>query len=364
MAIADIRYTGQVDLSLDEDSARLTGEVSITIDEVLEPVYVMAEDGTEQGDEFETQYYAPTMEDGAEQGDEFSELHTTQAYEDGAEQGEEDSSLRIPSYQDGAEQGDEFSVISFDTIGPFEDAQQQGDVWATLVNITVEDAAEQGDEWSLQRVGIYEAGAEQSDEFVAFQSHVVTYEDGAEQGDEWSLLGLHVLLFEDGAEQGDGWEVAGLHTLFVVNADTGAVSRYQFGEAINGAAVAEDGLLLSARSGLYALDASTDVGVAITWSLDTGFSKLGNEYLKQLDYIDVLGRFENPPRLQVVSNRYGTKQEDVYVMPTQDLTAYRDGRIKIGRWTKSVFYSLGLTGTGPAEIESVQVDILSLSRRR
>ncbi len=364
MPIADIRKVGSANLTIDEVSARLTGEVNLTLEEVLEPTYVTVEDYSEQGDEFETQYFAPTVEDGAEQGDETLTLYTTEPYESGAEQGDEFSSLRMPLYEDGAEQGDESAVVSSDTIGPFEDAQQQGDEWSTLPNITVEDAAEQGDAWGMRRVSVHGDAAEQGDEFAVFQTRVVAYEDGAEQGDEWSLLGLRVLLFEDGSEQGDGWEVSGLHTLFVVNADTGAVSRYQFGEAINGAAVAEDGLLLSARSGLYAMDSDTDAGVAIAWSLDTGFSKMGNEYLKQLDYIDVLGRFENPPQLQVVSNRNGTKQADVYVMPTQDLTAYRDGRIKIGRFTKSVFYSLGLTGTGPAEIESVQVDILSLSRRR
>lgn len=364
MAIADIRHIGEVNLTLPEGSSRLTGEVNLTITEVIEPVYVTIEDGSAQGDEWGTTR-SQIAEDGNAQGDGFSRLKIAAAIEDGNAQGDEIlTPQRLVLVENGNAQGDEIIPVGSDTI-TLEDGSSQGDEWETLPFITLADGSAQGDELSLIKfVAVFEDGNAQGDEVFIIPYRSVTIEDGNAQGDEWSLVGLRIITLEDGNIQGDEVRQDQTRVVFVINADTGAVSRYQFGEAINGAAVAEDGLLLSARSGLYALDADTDAGVAISWSLDTGFSKLGNEYLKRLDYIDVLGRFENPPRLQVVSNRYGTKREDVYVMPTQDLTAYRDGRIKIGRGIKSVFYSLGLTGTGPAEIESVQVDIFSLARRR
>lgn len=364
MAIADIRYTGEVSLILEGDPSRLTGEVSLVIDEVLEPTYVTIEDGNVQGDEWSS-LKSRVVEDGNAQGDEFSTLKTIAAIEDGNAQGDE---LVTPTYtillEDGSAQGDEAVSIRSDTVS-VEDGSAQGDAWGTLPFLALADGSAQGDEFALVKtIAPIEDGSAQGDEFFITSYRTITLEDGSVQGDEWSLIGLRIVTIEDGSAQGDEVQQDQARVIFVINADTGAVSRYQFGEAINGAALTEDGLLMSAPAGLYALDADTDAGVPIAWSLDTGFSKLGTEYLKRLSYINVLGRFSASPGLRIVSDRDGIKREDRYVMDTRNRSSYRDGRIKIGRGIQSVFYGLGLTGTGPAEIESLQVDVEPLSRRR
>lgn len=364
MAIADIRYTGEVSLILEGDPSRLTGEVSLVIDEVLEPAYVTIEDGNAQGDEWFS-LKSRAVEDGNVQGDEFSALKTIAAIEDGNVQGEE---LVSPTHtiliEDGSVQGDEAISIRADTAS-VGDGSAQGDEWATLPFLTLAESNVQGDEFALVKtLAPIEDGNAQGDEVFITSYRTVTLEDGSAQGDEWALIGLRIVTIEDGNVQGDEVQQDQARVVFVINADTGAVSRYQFGEAINGAALTEDGLLMSAPTGLYALDADTDAGVPIAWSLDTGFSKLGTEYLKRLSYINVLGRFSASPDLRIVSDRVGIKREDRYVMDARNRSAYRDGRIKIGRGIQSVFYGLGLTGAGPAEIESLQVDVEPLSRRR
>lgn len=363
MAIADIRYTGEVSLILEGDPSRLTGEVSLVIDEVLEPTYVTIEDGNAQGDEWSS-LKSWVVEDGNVQGDALSALKTIAAIEDGNVQGDELlSPRRTILIEDGNVQGDEVISTRSDTVS-VEDGSAQGDEWATLPFLTLADGSAQGDEFALiKTLAPVEDGNVQGDEVFTASYRTVTLEDGSVQGDEWSLIGLRIVTLEDGNVQGDEVRQDWTRVVFVINADTGAVSRYQFGEAINGAALTEDGLLMSASTGLYALDADTDAGVPIAWSLDTGFSKLGTEYLKRLSYINVLGRFSASPDLRVVSDRYGTKREDRYPMPTRTRTAYRDGRIRIGKGIQSVFYGVGLSGTGPAEIESVQLDVAPLSRR-
>jgi hypothetical protein len=405
--MADIRYLGSANLTIPAGTGiRLIGEVNLDLEESQVPTYAEADftfsasltatpeiayiltDGQAQGDEYLTSRFAETIEDGTEQGDEVTLGPPVLLFEDGTEQGDESVGFGTDAVtlQDGTAQGDEHTPLPTLTI---EDGSEQGDShalirWTAIADGTEQgeevtqtplfvqtqvDGTAQGDEASLvsPAVQTIQDGSEQGDEVLLVQSATQTIEDRNAQGDEHVLLGVRILLAEDGTTQGD--EVtpettATVRTVLVVDADSGAVSTYQFGVELTGGAVVDNNLLLSSNSGLYALNGEDDDGTAISWVLDTGNSHLGSPYLKRLSYIDVLHRTEGVIDFRLISAPFGEKRSDQYTIPARTRTSYRDGRVKVGRGIKSVYYGLGLTGTGTTEIDAIQVEVELLSRRR
>jgi hypothetical protein len=153
-------------------------------------------------------------------------------------------------------------------------------------------------------------------------------------------------------------------TVYVVNADTGAVSTYTFTPIVTGMAWFRGTLYLSGPDGLFAVDADEDDDGAVVWTLKTGFSNLGTDLLKRIQDVNIQGRTAGDTTMQVVSDRYGKKQEWNYRLPELTRDSYRDGVVKPGRGVQSVYYALGLHGVGPAEIDQLRVVVEPLSRRR
>lgn len=151
---------------------------------------------------------------------------------------------------------------------------------------------------------------------------------------------------------------------FVVNADTKAVSEYTFTPTIQGLGTWHNQLVLATSSGLYALDADTDVGATINWEFRSGFSHLGTDRLKRVRDVNVLARGAGDVRLLLVSDRYGQKQENQYKLVKLTADAFRDQVIKAGQGHQSVYWQLGCQGEGPAEINELRVAVEPLSRRR
>lgn len=152
--------------------------------------------------------------------------------------------------------------------------------------------------------------------------------------------------------------------IYVTNAETGAVSTYTMTPVVKGAAFFQGTLYLAGPDGLYAVDAEQDEDGAIVWTLQTGFSDFGTDLLKRVRDVNVQGRTEGDTTLQVTEARGGRKQEWSYRLPPQTRESYRDGVVKPGKGIHSVYYGLGLRGTGPAEIDKLRVVIEPLSRRR
>lgn len=179
-----------------------------------------------------------------------------------------------------------------------------------------------------------------------------------------STLSLHLAgVLADTALIGDALFDAA-QTVLVTNAETGAVSTYVFTPALRGMADYHGVLYLAGPDGLYALDAAQDEDGVVVWTLRTGFSDLGTDRLKRIQDINVQARTEGDTTFQVVSDRYGQKQEWNYRMSPLTHYSYRDGVVKPGRGIQSVYYALGLQGTGPAEIDQLRVVVEPLSRRR
>lgn len=163
---------------------------------------------------------------------------------------------------------------------------------------------------------------------------------------------------------GDVLYESSAQTVYVVNAETGAVSTYVFTPALSGMTDYRGVLYLAGPDGLYALDAAQDEDGAVVWAIRTGFSNLGTDRLKRIRDINVLARTEGDTTVQVIADRYGEKQEWNYRMPALTRDSYRDGLVKVGRGVRSVYYAFGLRGVGPAEIDQLRIGVEPLSRRR
>ena len=153
-------------------------------------------------------------------------------------------------------------------------------------------------------------------------------------------------------------------TVHVVNAETGAVSTYIFTPRIKGMGQFQGTLFLAADDGLYVVDADQDETGDIVWTLQTGFSNLGSDQLKQIYDVNCQMRTEGDTIMQVISDRKGEKESWQYRLTQDTRNSYRDGVIKPGKGTKSVYYALGLQGVGPAEIDQLRVLVRPLPRRR
>lgn len=152
--------------------------------------------------------------------------------------------------------------------------------------------------------------------------------------------------------------------IHVVNADTGAVSTYTFTPSIVGMTEYRGVLYLAGPDGLYALDAETDSGAGIVWTLRTGFSNLDTDKLKRVQDINVLARVQGDTTFQVVTNRTGKKQEWNYRLPPLTRESHRDGVIQPGMGVTSVYWQFAFKGVAPAEINQLRLVVTPLSRRR
>jgi hypothetical protein len=195
--------------------------------------------------------------------------------------------------------------------------------------------------------------------YVASLTDTVVFTDLLDAATDLQLVGV----LSDTVLVGDTLHDAA-QTVYVVNADTGAVSTYTFTPTVTGMAFFRRTLYLAGPDGLFAVDADEDEDGAVVWTLKTGFSNLGTDLLKRIQDVNIQGRTAGDTTMQVVSDRYGKKQEWNYRLPELTRDSYRDGVVKPGRGVQSVYYALGLHGVGPAEIDQLRVVVEPLSRRR
>jgi hypothetical protein len=195
--------------------------------------------------------------------------------------------------------------------------------------------------------------------YAASLSDTVVFTDLLDAATDLQLVGV----LSDTVLVGDTLHEAA-QTVYVVNADTGAVSTYTFTPTVTGMAFFRGTLYLAGPDGLFAVDADEDDDGAVVWTLKTGFSNLGTDLLKRIQDVNIQGRTAGDTTMQVVSDRYGKKQEWNYRLPELTRDSYRDGVVKPGRGVQSVYYALGLHGAGPAEIDQLRVVVEPLSRRR
>lgn len=152
--------------------------------------------------------------------------------------------------------------------------------------------------------------------------------------------------------------------IVVFSAETGAATTYEFPFGISGVGVWNKTVYLTTPQGLYALDAETDNGSAVTWEFRSGFSDFGSNMLKRIYDVSVLAHGGTSATLVLVTGSSAGKNEYNYPAPVWGAPASFGYIIKAGRGLKSVHYQFGLSGVGRANISAVKPTVELLSRRR
>lgn len=152
--------------------------------------------------------------------------------------------------------------------------------------------------------------------------------------------------------------------VYVINSSTGAVSEYVLPIRVQGLSYHKGKLYIASDEGLFTLTGDTDSGESIIWEFRTGFTNMGSEYIKRISGVDVLGRVSGSVILKLVHNRDGDKSERHYKQTLLNRSSPRDGVINAGKGISSVYWQVGVSGVGPAEISELKVRALQISRRR
>ncbi len=113
------------------------------------------------------------------------------------------------------------------------------------------------------------------------------------------------------------------------------------------------------QDGMYELGGCVDDNCEISWNFKTHIDTFGRNNVKTPRYAYVTGRYsaETQVVLQIGEDDYAQ-----YNYHTVDLNAAGVGRVVFGRGNKATYYAIGMSGTGPAQIDTIKLDIDVLSR--
>ena len=118
-----------------------------------------------------------------------------------------------------------------------------------------------------------------------------------------------------------------------------------------------------AADGLYLLEGSTDHGTPFTpikWTLKTGTTDFGSASEKTIESA-YFGGVMGPA--DTVTLYAGNKDSQAYKYTTPRGNDIQNHRQKFGRGIKSRYFALGVSGTGPLELDNVEFNLITLTRR-
>lgn len=150
----------------------------------------------------------------------------------------------------------------------------------------------------------------------------------------------------------------------VFAADTGVATTYEFPFSITGVGTWRRTLYLTTAQGLYAMDAETDDGAAVTWEFRSGFSNFRSNLMKRIPDVSVLANGGTSATLVLVTGENDGKNEFNYPAPNWGVPAAFGYVIKAGRGLKSVHWQFGMTGAGISTLSAIKPTIVLLDRRK
>lgn len=150
----------------------------------------------------------------------------------------------------------------------------------------------------------------------------------------------------------------------VFAADTGAATTYEFPFSITSVGTWRRTLYLTTAQGLYAMDAETDDGAAVTWEFRSGFSDFGSNLMKRIQDVSVLAHGGTSAILVLVTGELTGKKEFNYPAQNWGISSPFGYVIKAGLGPKSVHWQFGMTGVGRSTLSEIKPSIILLNRRR
>lgn len=147
------------------------------------------------------------------------------------------------------------------------------------------------------------------------------------------------------------------YTAWVMTPQTRAMRSYS-NWPFNSFAVMNDQFLATGPQGVYKVGGATDAGALITARVRTGLMDFGTRRLKRIDRAYLGYTSTGTLCLRVcATTATGDKTEYTYSMVPQTANAAREGRIGVGRGTRSVYFSFELNN----EIDGSNFELLDMT---
>ena len=126
----------------------------------------------------------------------------------------------------------------------------------------------------------------------------------------------------------------------------------------------QNGYYAVAADGLYLLGGSTDyaspTATSIPWEMETHLTDFDSPMLKTVDSAYIGARLG---RSEAVILHAGETKEKSYKYTTPRGTGAQNHRQKFGKGVKNRYFALGLEGSGEVEIDNIEFDVTTMTRR-
>ena len=114
------------------------------------------------------------------------------------------------------------------------------------------------------------------------------------------------------------------------------------------------------ETGLYKLGGNTDDGADIEWSFTTGTTDFGDSTKKTLASVYLGGQLGSEATFTVSC---GELPDQMHAYATTSPTAVRNHRQRFGLGRRARYYSLGVSGSGDMNLDSLEFEVLKTNRR-
>lgn len=155
----------------------------------------------------------------------------------------------------------------------------------------------------------------------------------------------------------------GLYTAWVCHTSIRAFTQYE-NYPFNSFCELDGKYYGMAPDGIYELTGDTDDGEPITWRIRTALDNMGTGRMKRVPAMYLGYTSDGTVMLKAITTSdSGEKEEAWYRLREQTAQVSREGRIKLGRGLKSVYWQFELEGTGSVALDEMQLFPLILDRR-
>lgn len=150
---------------------------------------------------------------------------------------------------------------------------------------------------------------------------------------------------------------------WVMNAETKAASKF-LNYPFNSFAEVNGVLYAASQDGIYQVTGDDDEGTNIDARIESGLLDFGVSYLKRITDAYIGYASDGTVVLKMVSTYGGQKRELVYTLREQTSTSAREGKLKLARKTKALFWKFELLNSDGASLELDAIRFLPLITSR
>lgn len=150
---------------------------------------------------------------------------------------------------------------------------------------------------------------------------------------------------------------------WVMNAETKAASKY-LSYPFNSFAEIDGVLYAASQDGIYQLTGDDDAGDDIDARIESGLMDFGVSFLKRISDAYIGYASDGTVVLKITSTYAGEKKTNTYTLRPQTSTSAREGKQKLAKGTKALFWKFELLNTEGSSLELHSIRFLPLITSR